>query len=86
MVNFSLKVRGEKMRQRRLTEIMRGNTGRIAHFIILAGYWRPTKGRERNPPPCSRHLCQVVYGCVTLWRQICPNPPPAPTKLAIAVK
>jgi hypothetical protein len=38
-----------------------------------------TKGRERNPPPCSRHLGQVVYGCVTLWRQRVaqlPIPPP----------
>jgi hypothetical protein len=27
------------------------------------------KGRERNPPPCSHYLGQVVYGCVRLWRQ-----------------
>jgi hypothetical protein len=41
--------------------------------------WGGSKGRERNPPPCSRHLGQVVYGCVMLWRQRVaqlPIPPP----------
>ncbi len=40
------------------------------------------KGRERNPPPCSRHLGQVVKGYVTLWSQSCHTPPPSPTLLA----
>ncbi len=41
-----------------------------------------TKGRERNPPTCSRHLGQVVLGSVMLQRQICPTPHPSPTLLA----
>jgi hypothetical protein len=40
------------------------------------------EGRERNPPPCSRHLGQLVEGCVTQWRQSCHTPPPSPTLLA----
>ena len=48
-------------------------------FIPLLVLCIPIKGRECNPPPCSRHLGQVVYGCVTLWRQRVaqlPIPPP----------
>ncbi len=41
-----------------------------------------TLRREHNPPSCSRHLGQVVWGCVTLWRQSCLTPPPSPTLLA----
>jgi hypothetical protein len=46
-------------------ECMNGTTG----GCIEQQVWGGSKGRERNPPPCSRHLGQVVYGCVTLWRQ-----------------
>ncbi len=47
-----------------------------------AGGGGQPKGREPNPPPCSRHLGQVVKGCVTLWRQSCLTPPPSPALLA----
>jgi hypothetical protein len=49
--------------------------------IIFSSLAHDTKGRERNPTPCSRHLGQIVYGCVTLWRQSCHTPPPSPSLL-----
>ncbi len=52
----------------------------MSQTLLDSGVW--TKGWERNPPPCSRHLGQVVKGCVTLWRQCCLTPPPSPSLLA----
>ena len=53
-----------------------------AHLRNCPCLYGKFKGRERNPPPCSRHLGQVVSGCVTLWRQSCLSPPPSPSLLA----
>ncbi len=55
---------------------------RISKIEALSKNLGGCKGREHNPPPCSRHLGQVVKGCVTLWRQSCLTPPPSPSLLA----
>jgi hypothetical protein len=65
-------------------EILKIPQYRIPRTVTLTilNLWVLAKGRERNPPPCSRHLGQVVKGCVTPWRQSCLTPPPSPSLLA----
>jgi hypothetical protein len=53
----------------------------MSRLVSLSLLLSPTLSLSRGgnaTPPCSRHLGQVVSGCVTLWRQSCHTTPSLP--------